>query len=1295
MDYSTSQANVAYSTSDVPLEGIAQALDESEYIVVRQDTSQQLLTNEYVISHNSTGHPSIRFTENTDYANVQFRVSRVTDLESLRNTFYPGANLRSQDLNSNFQQSLQATQEVYESYLSRYGGEIEGNLSFNANVGGRLTGLQNPTVDDEAANKVYADGVRADVAADRAATLGFKNDAETASNDAQTAQNFLNGIYLGTFNSATDPAFYNTSSSSHFNPHTNTPLDADDEGAFYFNNDNKLTYVWDGSEFVEAIQPPLVPFNQTFKGTNTYTAADLFYDLTFHAAVYEIDQDAAGNALSFPTNVSKILVEVNGELIPPGAVLINRDLATGDAVSVLIQLAQPGTPLAAPQDPGGTTNFAAVDTLSNGQQFTEFLTTAQVTALTTGISSTRINIVAFGQSVFGAAGWQEATFSNGQINLISRTNPELNLTTDDLRPTLTTNGASHSSTPTLSNAGVQFDPGVNSNEYVANFTIPYARPDTFSVDSTTYFPTLGFSDGTTVTSNVSILGPAPSLFNGSAGFTVSNSTTAPGASLTQRAAPNDDEYDFSVVFPNVNIDASNVTTLGPTDSATASLIYTSANNQYELSLGLPRGHNPTFQTGTTSVEDGNNTPGISFSSAGTGSSGEPLYDINSVLPVVNFGSTVNVSTLNPGSSATASIAQDANFATNRTYNISLGIPKGDLPVFSAGTATMDSGNSFSASVGGTAANPTIDITLPRPVVFWTSTPPSTGGSHQLGVNTSTGQIYEWVSGTSTWEPRHNPAIPFTWKGRVNAYSNLPSLTTADKGDTYTVDTASNNQPADTTYYWDGSAWVVLGNLTGPEGASGNKFQPIDVTFVAAGVGTGIERYTPSGATNYHKLVSINGLPNELQEGDLGITFASGDIYRFEMIDGDTGSPTYQQNEAGVARYGTGTYFSGFSTPIGFDTANNTPSASIRAPHWVKIGTINTGMIFGALGDTAPVVTNIQNNAQAQELPVYNGETVGENTIFVQYDGYGVTYKKLIRSQYYSQGGTNWWYQWEDLNGTHWTGRGSIGIGASLPAIQTTTNTDDTAPTNYNLGSLFILTSGNTGTFYNLSTYTHANGHTAYNWVAQSATLQLGYGLPTTAGVVTTDGSTSSAINTTGIVNIDSSGTVGTLNGSGLVVQNSNVTSNVAFPSAGIVTSDGSSFSQVTNNSTNWNTAYGWGDHGLEGYYKDGSTFADYSEQLTADGVPTNNTSNKTLDNSSPMYYYVLGGNITITISLNSGESIQVALNLNGYTPTFAGVNKWVGGAAPSGLNTANNVTHVFEFWNIGTDTYGAYVGVAS
>lgn len=60
---------------------------------------------------------------------------------------------------------------------------------------------------------------------------------------------------------------------------------------------------------------------------------------------------------------------------------------------------------------------------------------------------------------------------------------------------------------------------------------------------------------------------------------------------------------------------------------------------------------------------------------------------------------------------------------------------------------------------------------------------------------------------------------------------------------------------------------------------------------------------------------------------------------------------------------------------------------------------------------------------------------------------------------------------------------------------------------------------------------------------------------------------------------------------------------------------------------------------------------------------------------------------------DSGESLTLHITTDGSTITWPTGTKWVGNTAPS-ISTLN-VTHIFNFWKVGTDLYGAYVGEAS
>ena len=1202
---------------------------------------------------------------------TNIHIYRDTNLDEPIAKFASGSAIRANDLNTLSDQVRFSAEERKARGLDSDGDTMTGELSMSGN---KITNLGTPTDGTDAASKTYADGVRADVEAAKVAAETAQANAETAETNAETAQasaqaaeTYVNSVYFGSHSSA--PVDGN---GDFINPFTNQVLTSSDNGAWYFDTTNNLSYIWNSTEYKEAIQPPLFPFNQNYLEDVPYTGHQIHTTvvngLTRYHPTYIIGQDSQGNSLNiaYPEGATRALVEIDGVLAPPGAVrLIPEDDPTEVAINLVNSSGQDPTP-------PNLTTFTPSAGSGVPDDFTESLPQSMINSIVAGTAD--INLIVFGQSVFGAAGWQEATFSNGQINLISRTNPELNLTTADLRPTLSATGGSHSATSTFSNVGVTFNQVGTSNSYLANFTIPYAQPNSFSVDSTTFEPTLGFSDGTSVTANQSILGPVPTLQNATNGFTFSTASDAPGASLTRVGTT--DTYDFSIRVPDFTAAANAV---AYNASAGATIDYnTTSTNKYHINFDVPAGPPPTFTFNASTV--GTN-PGISFTPV---SGSNTAYTVDAELPVVGFqvGTVNSVDPVAEG--GTASVTPNL---TGSTYTLDFDIPKGDFPTVTSGAVSIETGNGTgSVSIGSasTSSNRIFDFTLPRQIVQSTTitdgaTTPA-GADHQIAINTNTGAMFTWVN--NAWVEDHNPVKPFEWKGRVDYYdTNDPNYSSGDTvlpttgltaGDTWTVNYIHTNGPANTTYYWNGTGWNNLGTFVGADGARGLKVIPI--VAYANGSGTGIQRVSVLGGPTcirHEKTTYVNGEPWDLKEGDLGVVFGSGEVYRFEMIDGDSSNSTYGQNERGDVRYDTpnysNTYFGNVAVP-----ASGTSGCTYteRTPVWVKIGTINTGMVFGALNETAPVVSNPTSNDEAASLPVTNaGETIGENGVFVQYDGYGVTYKKLVRSSSYANyvtSGWTWWYQWQNINGTHWTGRGTIGIGATLPAIQTGTNTDDTPPTNYNLGSLFILTSGNTGTFYNLGTYTHTNGHVAYQWVSTGTSMNLGGGLPSTAGIVTTDGTTASTINTDGIVTINSS-TVSTHNSDGLVTMSGGAVS--AVPSSTELSS--THFAAVT-----------------------GIPLKEYTEEL----IDLSSVASPSVDKSGIFFDF---GSLwassspsrTLNISLTDGEGAYYAANINVTTPNLAFSGQTINWISGTPTLQGNKVNH-FEFWRFNSNTYGVYIGAS-
>lgn len=105
---------------------------------------------------------------------------------------------------------------------------------------------------------------------------------------------------------------------------------------------------------------------------------------------------------------------------------------------------------------------------------------------------------------------------------------------------------------------------------------------------------------------------------------------------------------------------------------------------------------------------------------------------------------------------------------------------------------------------------------------------------------------------------------------------------------------------------------------------------------------------------------------------------------------------------------------------------------------------------------------------------------------------------------------------------------------------------------------------------------------------------------TTAGLMTSDGSGGYSITTNNASNWDTAHGWGDHSTEGYLTSetsHADVVVDGDFTTAGLMTTDGSgTYSVTTNNSTNWNTAYSWGDHSTAGY------LTSYTETQTLDNV---------------------------------------------------------------------------------------------
>ena len=226
---------------------------------------------------------------------------------------------------------------------------------------------------------------------------------------------------------------------------------------------------------------------------------------------------------------------------------------------------------------------------------------------------------------------------------------------------------------------------------------------------------------------------------------------------------------------------------------------------------------------------------------------------------------------------------------------------------------------------------------------------------------------------------------------------------------------------------------------------------------------------------------------------------------------------------------------------------------------------------------------------------------------------------------------------------------------------------------------------------------------------------------TTSGFLTSevDGSVTNEVNTsmawtdaTNTVSVtDANGTVSaiitgfqeTLTGSETVFDGwdkdaSNDLVDADFGTAGLMATDGAgTYSIVTDNSTNWNTAYGWGDHAAQGYLTaevDGSITNEIQDlslsgntlSLTGDATTVDlsgyldNTDAQSLTYNVSSYLLSLsnGGNVDLS-------GLAQSIGISGYELGITGVS--TGYAVPI-INTVENSTAGSA--SVGTDLQGAY-----
>ena len=235
----------------------------------------------------------------------------------------------------------------------------------------------------------------------------------------------------------------------------------------------------------------------------------------------------------------------------------------------------------------------------------------------------------------------------------------------------------------------------------------------------------------------------------------------------------------------------------------------------------------------------------------------------------------------------------------------------------------------------------------------------------------------------------------------------------------------------------------------------------------------------------------------------------------------------------------------------------------------------------------------------------------------------------------------------DLTGTGFT---------TLSDVDTVGATDDGKVLYYDHGTTSFKWRTDTDT---PAGYNNANWDTAYGWGDHSVE---GY-LTAETDPIFSAHTTSNIVNGTGFLKNNGSGTWSYDSNTYLTAETSHadVLVDGDFGSAGIMATDGAgTYSIVTDNSANWNTAYGWGDHSAAGY----TSYADSDVDAH-------------LNQSNPTAGYVLSWNGSDYAWVdNAGyTNSDVDAHLNQSNPTAGYLLSWNGSdyawVADTGITTFN------------------------
>ncbi len=184
--------------------------------------------------------------------------------------------------------------------------------------------------------------------------------------------------------------------------------------------------------------------------------------------------------------------------------------------------------------------------------------------------------------------------------------------------------------------------------------------------------------------------------------------------------------------------------------------------------------------------------------------------------------------------------------------------------------------------------------------------------------------------------------------------------------------------------------------------------------------------------------------------------------------------------------------------------------------------------------------------------------------------------------------------------------GNLGLDSNNKVVKATVESgsgdDAVLDTDFTIAGLMATDGSGT---YSVVTDNSSNWDSAYNWgdhsLAGYLTSETSHsdvlvdGDFATAGLMATDGSGAYSIVADNSSNWDTAHGWGNHASAGYLTSetsHSDVLVDGDFSAAGLMTTNGSgAYSITTNNSSNWNTAYNWGDHSLAGYASSSHTHA--------------------------------------------------------------------------------------------------------